>query len=192
MAEMTAPIFNDITAAEWRGLQTLLKSASSELWVTNGGLLKNQQPMFAMISGIARGISTEMNHLRLSLLDLDQEMERPALKTCELILQFEKIIADKSTENFTEHRQRDGIIFTSRLQADHLLNESSRAEAERRTSEELTCLDKLKNSPFQLDIERPGVLSTVYFREYHGLSQPLNDDCIEIEVKAIGMNNRVG
>lgn len=184
-------MFNDITPLEWKGLQTLLKSASSALWVTNGGLLKNQQPMFAMISGIARGISTEMNHLRFSLLDLDQEVEQSVSKTCDLLLQFERKIADKSTENYTEYRQRDGIIFTSRLQADHLLNESSRAEAEHQKSGELICLDKLKHTPLRLDIQSPGILSSVYFREDHELDQSLNDDCVEIEVKAIGVNSRV-
>lgn len=184
-------MFNDITEKEWKSLQTLLKSASSALWVTNGALLKSQQPMFAMISGIARGISTEMNHLRLSLLDLDQEMGQSVSKTCEILLQFERRVADESTENYTEYRQRDGIIFTSRLQADHSLNESSRAEAEHQKSGELVCLDKLKQTPLRLDIETPSILSSVYFREDHELNQPLKDDCVEIEVKAIGVNSRV-
>lgn len=191
LTEIIAPMFNDITATEWKGLQGLLRRASSVLWVTNGGLLNGREPMFAMISGIARGISTEMNHLHLSLLDLDQDIEKSVSETCELLLQFERNVADKSTERYREYRRRDGIVFTARLQADRFLNERSRAEAEYTESLELTRLDKLKHTPLQLQIENPGILSTVYFREDTELSQSLKDDCVEIEVKAIGVNNKV-
>lgn len=184
-------MFNDITATEWKGLQGLLRRARSVLWVTNGGLLNGRQPMFAMINGIARGISTEMNHLHLSLLDLDQDIEQSVSETCDLLLQFERNVANKSIERYKEYRQKDGIIFTARLQADRLLNERSRAEAESSKSFELTRLDKLKHTPLQLQIENPGILNTVYFREDTELSQSLQDDCIEIEVKAIGINNKV-
>ena len=191
MTEIYEPMFNDITATEWRGLQNILKYASSALWVTKGGLLKNQQPAFAVISGIARGISTEMNHLQLSLLDLDTEIEQSVSKTCELLLRFERRNADGSTENYTEYRQKDDIIFTSRLQADRFLNECSRTEAKHQASEELTCLDELKHTPLQLDIENPSIFSSLYFREDYGFNQSLNDDCVEIEVEAAGVNNRV-
>ena len=188
VVELERPLFLDITSAEWDGLQTCLKCARSALWVTNGSLIQGREPLFAMVSGIARGLKTEINRLRFSVLDLDRF---PGPSDLELLSQFEQRIADTSNkDDDTDFRRDDGITYVSRLMADDKLNEQSRAKADQQISIQETALKSLRSTPVQLDIDKPGVLSTLYFKHDHDFDHPLADDLVEIEVVAAGVNNK--
>ena len=73
--ELERPLFLDIFSAAWDGLQTCRKCARSALWVTNGSLMRGREPLFAMVSDIPRGLKTEVQQLRFSVLDLDRLLE---------------------------------------------------------------------------------------------------------------------
>ena len=191
LVELEVPFFLDATPTEWDDLKICLKSSSSALWVTSGSLLDGKEPVFAMISGIACGLKTEMNSLHLSLLDLDQKPKSSDLGMCDLLLRFEKRVsnvADKKDDS--EFRLKDGIIYISRLYPDHALNEQSRAKAEQQTSTQEMPIKSLRSTPLRLDIDKPAVLSTIYFRKDHEFDLPLEDDHVEIEVQTAGINNK--
>ena len=121
VVELERPLFLDIFSAEWDGLQTCLKCARSALWVTIGSLMRGMEPLFAMVSDIPRGLKTEVQQLRVSVLDLDRLLE-----PCGFALQsqFEQRIADPSKkDNDTDFRIKDGITYISRLMADDTLND---------------------------------------------------------------------
>lgn len=188
VVELERPLFLDITSAEWDGLQMCLKRAHSALWVTNGSLMRGREPLFAMVSGIARGLKTEVNRLRLSILDLDG---LPETSDLELLSRFEHRIADPSNkDDDTEFRRKNDVTYISRLIADDMLNEQSRAKADQQISTRETALKLLRSTPVQLDIDKPGVLSTIYFKPDHSFDHPLADDHVEIEVVAAGINNK--
>lgn len=191
VVEVATPLFLDATTAEWNGLQICLRSATSALWVTNGGLLKGREPLFAMISGIARGLKTEVNYLRFSVLDLDENVDAMDLKICDLLLQFEKRgSVTNNKDDDTEFRRKDGITYISRLIADERLNDQSRAKADQQISTQDTPLKYLRSTPVQLAIDRPGVLSTLHFNDDHDFTLPLANDSVEIEVQCAGVNNK--
>lgn len=186
--ELESPLFLDINPLEWSGLQTCLTSATSALWVTNGSLMDGKEPLYAMISGIARGLKTENNRLRLGILDLDKRPESPDMK---VLSDFEQRISDPShRDDDNEFRRKDGITYISRLCADDILNEESRAKADQQISTQGTALKSLRTTPIQLDIDKPGVLSTLYFKPDHSFDQTLPNDSVEIEVAAAGINNK--
>ena len=188
VVELERSLFLDITSSEWDGLQTCLKCARSALWVTNGSLMRGREPLFAMISGVARGLKTEVNRLRFSVLDLDRFPEPSDL---EMLSRFEQRIADTSNkDDDTEFRRNEGITYISRLMADDTLNEQSRAKEDQQISTRETSLKSLRSIPFQLDIDKPGVLSTLYFKPDHAFDHPVADDHVEIEVVAAGINNK--
>ncbi|KAL8669472.1 MAG: hypothetical protein Q9168_005934, partial [Polycauliona sp. 1 TL-2023] len=188
LVELEKPLFLDITSAEWSGLQTSLKCARSALWVTNGSLMTGREPQYAIISGLARGLKTENNRLRFSCLDLDQ---LPAPSGMHLLSRFEQRIADASVkDDDAEFRWKEGIIYISRVAADDTLNEQSRAKADQQISTQETPLRDLRSTPFQMAIDKPGVLSTIYFKPDHRFDRPLASDEVEIEVAAAGINNK--
>ena len=188
VVEVEKPLFLDIKSAEWDGLQTCLKCARSALWVTNGSLMRGREPLFAIISGIARGLKTENSRLRFSVLDLDR---LPEPSEFGLLCQLEQRSAYPSNKDEdTEFRRCDGILYISRLVADDTLNEQSRAKADQQISTQETPLKSLRSKPVQLDIDKPGVLSTLYFKPDHAFDHPLAEDHVEIEVKAASINNK--
>ncbi|KAL8783267.1 MAG: hypothetical protein Q9213_004743 [Squamulea squamosa] len=186
--ELESPLFLDITPAEWDGLQMCLKGAYSALWITNGNLMVGKEPLFAMISGLARGLKTEVNRLRFSILDIDH---LPGPADAELFSQMEQRIADSSRKyDDAEFRRSKNITYISRLIADNTLNEQSRAKADQQISTQEKPLKTLRSTPVQLDIDKPGVLSTIYFKPDHTFDHPLADDHVEIEVATAGVNNK--
>ena len=188
VVELERSLFLDITSAEWDGLQTCLKCAHSALWVTNGSLMRGKEPLFAMVSGIARGLKTEVSHLRFSVLDLDG---LPEYHDLEVLSRFEQRVAAASNkDDDTEFRRSDGIVYISRLMADNTLNEQSRAKADQQISTQETSLKSLRSTPVQLAIDKPSVLSTLYFKPDHAFDHPLTEDHVEIEVVAAGVNNK--
>ena len=191
LVELERPLFLDVTSTEWECLKMCFKAASSAFWVTSGGLCRGQEPLYAMISGIVRGLKTEMNSPRMSVLDLDQKSKIPDPRTCDILLKLEERVANSANrDDDTEFRLQDGIVHISRLVADEVLNEQSRANAEGQTSTQEISIKKLGSTPVRLDIDRPAVLSTLYFRKDHDFDLPLKDDHVEIKVESAGLNNK--
>ena len=167
------------------------KAASSAFWVTCGNLCKGQEPLYAMISGIARELKTEMNFLRMNVLDLDQKTKISDPRTCDILLKFEERVANSANrDDDTEFRLQDGVIYISRPVADDALNEQSRDNAEEQTSTQEISIKNLGSTPISLDIDKPAVLSTLHFRKDYGFDLLLKEDHVEIEVEGAGLNNK--
>lgn len=191
LLELEAPFLLDVTPTEWDNLQLCIKSATSALWVSNGGLLKGHQPLFAMISGVARGLKTEMGHLRFNILDLDQEPVVPDSNLYNVLLLFQQRASNTvNSDDDTEFRRKDGITYISRLVADNTMNKQLRAKKDQQISTQSTLLKTLRSTPVRLDIDKPGVLSTLHFKEDLDFTLPLADDHVEIEVECAGVNNK--
>lgn len=192
LVEADAPLFDSVTPAEWEGVQSLMKGANSVLWITNGALLSGGEPRFAMMSGIARGLRTETNALRLSTLDLDQEVYNSNDEIYESILRLERKIFTSLDEQYDiEFRRKSRVTYFSRLRADEALNTLWTANAKSQIATESVQLSKLAGTPLQVDIDQPGVLSTLYFQEDPDFHQSILDDSVQIQVKAAGVNHKV-
>ncbi|KAL4866681.1 hypothetical protein BDV12DRAFT_198902 [Aspergillus spectabilis] len=189
LVELEIPLFQRISPAEWSGLQKCVLFAQSILWVTNGSLIRGREPLFAMISGLARGLQSETTSLRFHILDLDDELCE-CIEVLKLIVEHEELAATGDLANDTEFRRKDGVTYISRLEQDDALNNNHQVQLSRKATPQHIPLAGLKSTPFRLDIEKPGVLSTVYFRPDLGYSGPIMDDEVEIEVRAVGINNK--
>jgi NADPH:quinone reductase-like Zn-dependent oxidoreductase len=190
LLEAEKPFFVDATPAEWAGFQQCVRSAQSALWVSAGDLLDGREPAFAMISGVVRGLRTEMSKLRLGSLDLENTPSALDLPIFKDIAKAESRLANGSVADDSEFRMKNGLLYISRLVADDALNTQFKDITEQALTTQETPLKELRSTPIQLDIEKPGVLSTLYFREDAEFSHPLQDDCVEIEVLFAGVNNK--
>lgn len=190
LLEIEKPFFIDITNREWKGFQTAVMSAKSALWVSTGSLLDGVDPAFAMISGIVRGLKAEMSNLRFGTLDLDTPLSPLEQPSAELIHRYEQLVYESQPGDDVEFRRKGNVTYISRLVADPILNLESRALHEKHESTEEVSLSQLSSTPIRLDIETPGVLSTLYFREDEEFVVPLRDDEVEIKVIAAGLNSK--
>ena len=193
VAEVDRPIFDDIDSLEWSRTQTLLKNADSALWVTNGGLLTGRDPRFAMISGMARGIKTEMAKLQLSVLDLDQDTAKTSAETYRLLIELARRCSLSSSKGYNmEYRQMRGITYISRVVPDEDLNAKPQFNAQASALDVSTPFNYLTDKPLQINIGSPGALQTLYFQEVDAPALSNEDlDFVEIEVKAIGLSHSV-
>lgn len=190
LLEGERPFFVDATSAEWTGFQECIKAAQSALWISSGDLLDGQEPAFAMISGVVRGLRTEMSHLRFGTLDLENKARNPNQFIYKHIADAESRISNGPRTEDSEFRMKNGILYVSRLVADGSLNAQSKAKSEQALLTQETPLKELKSVPVRLDIEKPGVLSTLFFREDEDFSLLLPEDSVEIEVECAGINNK--
>ncbi|KAF2181508.1 hypothetical protein K469DRAFT_589235 [Zopfia rhizophila CBS 207.26] len=191
LLETKKPFFFDVTPQDWRSLQVALSAAASSLWLTKGDLMMGSEPLYAMISGLMRGMKTENSSLRFSVLDLDKPVEPSDETVFQLVTELEGRVADIANANDdSEFRYKDGIIYSSRLTSDNSLNERSITVSNKQTTTEGVPLSALKNEALQLAIDKPGVLSTIYFKADPDFAGPLAADEVEIEVKFAGVNNK--
>ncbi|KAF4624420.1 hypothetical protein G7Y89_g13751 [Cudoniella acicularis] len=189
--ETEKPFFINATSEEWSALHLALSISTSSLWLTKGDLMVGKEPLHAMISGLAKGMKTENSSLRFSIIDVDKVPDDSDTKLFELVRHLEGRASDPTNLNDdSEFRYKDGILYISRLAADDALNDKSKATAFKDSVVEQTPLKDLKSTALQLAIDKPGVLSTIYFKQDPEFAKPLAADEVEIEVKFAGVNNK--
>ncbi|KMU81132.1 lovastatin nonaketide synthase [Coccidioides immitis RMSCC 3703] len=71
VAELEEPLLSSLGEAELVGIQRIISTASSLLWITQGGLLSGKEPEYAMASGLARSVKSENASLDFITIDLD-------------------------------------------------------------------------------------------------------------------------
>lgn len=77
VADLEGSLLNTVTEKEFQAIQHLTNTASSLLWVTNGGLLEGKRPEHALASGLARSVSSEQASLDFRTLDVDTDIVLP-------------------------------------------------------------------------------------------------------------------
>lgn len=98
LADFEGPLLLSLAESEFSAIQNITNSASSLLWVTNGGLLEGKRPEYAMASGLARSVTSEQASLDFRTLDFDPENVKPG--------QITKSIAQVAQLQFAK---REGI-----------------------------------------------------------------------------------
>ncbi|KAG6041353.1 Type I Iterative PKS, partial [Claviceps citrina] len=183
--ELDCSLFGKTTADLFDRLQKVLLDSGLFLWVTSGAFKKAQNPHRNMALGLARTIRSETGK-QIATLDFDAATQMNESEQALLITDtFQHLLAHQSEEAMDmEFYEEDGRIVVPRIVEDGQLN----TFIQRATR---PCMPYPQ--PFQqadrrlkLDIQRPGALDTVYFRDDE--DTPLGPDEIEIAVAATGVN----
>jgi len=189
VVEVGQPFFLNVSEQEWQAFQWAVRNGRSSLWVTTGDLMEGKEPVHGMISGLVKGIKSENSSIRFSTLDLDRIPDSSDEYLLGTVEELEARVADNTKLNDdSDFRYRAGALYISRLTADDALCEESKATANPDKALAKIPIKDLKKVPLKLAIEKPGVLSTVYFTEDPAFSKPLPPDQVEIEVKYAGLN----
>lgn len=172
--------YGDLNATEFKNLQVLAESAQAFFWLTSGDLLGKVDPNAAIVQGLGRALQTENVQLSFIVIDLDHSDARKAAKqTARVLGQFTK----ESDSIDKEYIVKDDVFHVSRLAQDTGLDkeygEIIRKEAVQEAYD--------PTAPIRLDIEKIGLLDTLYFKT-DDRSRELAADEAEVEVKSVGLN----
>lgn len=191
LADLESDFLAKINSEEFDGLKEIFRKASSLLWVTAGGLIDGSDPKAALMVGLMRAITTEMPLVKFACVDMDSDYDKTSDVTAEMILsKEEELQGDSKSESIDgEYVLKDGVFHVSRLVPDISLNERFLEQEELVSTTDLVPLEMQK--PMGIGFDQAGLLSSLYFKEDKDFSLPLNEEWIEIETRAVGLNVKV-
>jgi acyl transferase domain-containing protein/NADPH:quinone reductase-like Zn-dependent oxidoreductase len=122
LADFERPLLYTMAEKDFIRIQKIINTASSLLWVTVGGLLEGKKPEFAMVSGLARAVTSEQASLDFRIIDVD--LENVTLdQTVKSIIEIAENQAVSSEEIVDrEFCLSHGKRYISRLVRNHDLN----------------------------------------------------------------------
>ncbi|ETS86665.1 hypothetical protein PFICI_00493 [Pestalotiopsis fici W106-1] len=170
--------------------QNLVSSAASLLCLTSSGMVKGVNPDGAVVAGLLRTIATENPAGQYMSIDINAENynvdDKDLVKT--ILAQEQLLQQETSDANIdSEFVWQDGCLWVSRIVPDSGLQEFAELNRSPKNSNtELLPLDS--QGPVRAAFETPGILSSLYFKSYTELQQPLAADWIDVKVAAVGLN----
>ena len=188
--ELDSPIMATLSLEEFVAVQRLC-SAQGLLWVIQDANLETATPNTNMIPGMIRTVRNENAGIQPIILDLDGKERLSTDETSDLICKIFNATwgTHASTREVErEYMERKGGIFVPRIVED---SDASRWAIRQNgnTVLELQNFEQV-DRPLSLTIRSPGLLDSLYFEDDRDAATPLLDDCIEIRVKATGVNFR--
>ncbi|KAI0544083.1 reducing type I polyketide synthase [Xylaria curta] len=176
--EADEPLLASLSAERLNRLNQLTEAASWLIWVTKGGRLAGDRPEYGMTEGFARTIRRERAAMDLVTIDFDtnQISELRLLSLLDDVIGRQRL-AGRNGE--TEYCLSAGVLYVSRIISHKAVHQSLVPG-----SGESTTL-------YQRD--RPAVKASLknktlaFYNDTSATREPLDDDGVELHVRAIGL-----
>jgi NADPH:quinone reductase-like Zn-dependent oxidoreductase/ubiquinone/menaquinone biosynthesis C-methylase UbiE len=167
-------------------LQTLLASAGSFLWVTNGGGTSSASPDYGMVAGLCRVSRNENQAVPLVTLALDATKATPLIQSAVNIVKVFNQTASrlKNGEFESEYSEIDGLLHINRMTPINSLNE----HVFEQTAQPVRIREFGAAPSLKLSIRTLGLLDSLEFVNDPSVDEPLKPEEVLIEVQAIGVN----
>lgn len=189
LSELHQPFLTTLTPTQFSALQTLLTSVQGVLWVVRGAYYRSANPDANMVTGLSRTIRSE-TALKFATLDLDAKDPLSEADTIGAIMRVFMFVfgLDSIATDELEFMERRGVFYTPRIVHDTEMDEY----VHKQTNPSI-----LEPTPFggedralRMEISTPGALETLHFVDDPTADDALENDEVEIEVRAIGLNFR--
>ncbi|MCJ1437155.1 hypothetical protein MMC27_006540 [Xylographa pallens] len=187
--EADEPILSKITEDQFIALQGMCSAAKGILWVVRSAYYQSTMPNANLILGLARTIRSENTGVKFVTLDLEAHRTRTDTDTADTIVRLFKTVFSSNTPTnhfdmeFAEH---DGIIKVPRIVPDDEKDKFIMRETHEPVPESQPFVQDKR--PLRLKIKTPGLLDSLYFADDNRSVDPIADNMVGIDVKAIGMN----
>ncbi|CAG5139713.1 uncharacterized protein ALTATR162_LOCUS550 [Alternaria atra] len=181
--EMFAPLLTDLRDEQFEALRTIIERECRILWVTAGSQMSVTHPERGLMFGASRSLVLEYPNNILMCLDVESAMSKTSLETINTVLKHlgtVKVLGRIDNE-FVE---RNGLLHVSRVIGDEAINVAEKQSQDGPSLQDMTIHGH--ESTIRLTSERPGTLDTLVYTQVE--VPPLEDDEVEIEVVAAGMN----
>ena len=186
--ELANPLLNQMDAQAWESLRKLISLGKPLLWVTKGAQLEVTDPHNALAHGLFRVIHMEDANAKITTLDVRSST---GSATTNSIVRVLNSLRQDGPKTFVEreYAERDGIIHVHRVVPDTLVNNF---KSDEREGGDLA-LKSLHGSKaaVALRAERLGTFQSLTWCETDRDQNTLEEDKVEIEIKAVGVNFKV-
>jgi NADPH:quinone reductase-like Zn-dependent oxidoreductase len=187
------PILLDPSLEVFESIKLLLTTCRYLLWISfQGDDHVQATSMKALVTGVARVMRRENEGVRFITLDIQQSLIGDLSNVVTAITKvadacfWPKCQADCSSE--FEYTYSDSKLLVPRVHADTQFNDwIDRANGQTRLE---TCPYQQAHRPLKLEVESPGLLSSLRFVHDSTPSLPLGSDEIQLEARAYGVNFR--
>lgn len=174
--DLEGPFFHELDEPRFKAFQNLLSQVqdSGILWLTSVYQVGCRDPRYAMVSGIARVLRTEMS-LDFATLELEDFDVANIRVVPSVVREFQRRISEADVSPTSEWAHVGGKALISRY---HYIG----------VAEELKDRSN-KLAVRKLEQHRPGLADSLYWKP---VSAPgLADDEVQVDVRAVGLNFKV-
>ncbi|KAJ4355154.1 hypothetical protein N0V95_003176 [Ascochyta clinopodiicola] len=187
LTELDTPLLSTLSAPQFAALKTMLTSAEGVLWVVRSAYHGSKNPDANMVSGLSRTLRSEGTLAKFITLDLDAGEHLNSLETVSNITRvLQMTLGAQNETKETEFRVKDGRLLTPRIINDDELNGYIHEQVHPAATELASFCDTER--PLRASITAPGAAETLVFDDDNRLQQPLPEDHVDIQIKAIGLN----
>ncbi|KAK1595137.1 beta-ketoacyl synthase domain-containing protein [Colletotrichum navitas] len=185
LAEWESPVLFDLTDKNWERLRQVILGSAGTLWITGGAAMDCQEPLKSLMVGLSRAIRNEDAGVRLATLDLETPSSINFDDAAKNVLRV--ALSHSRSDGFDgEYAARGRTVYVPRVERTLDVDASLR-KYEAKGRPELVSF-KGCGRPLKLTIKTPGLLDTFRWEEDEVYYEPLPEDWIEVEVKAVGLN----
>ncbi|KXS98395.1 hypothetical protein AC578_4687 [Pseudocercospora eumusae] len=185
LIELERATLSEMTPTVLAGLQRLIRTCTSAVWVTNAGTLRGEAPDKCLVTGLVKSMTIEEPSFRVATIDFDPDtLESTVMQAAHHIYELEvKFSADPDTEEDHNFVEQGGVLHISR----NIIDDRENLDFRRLSKPELqleTCTSGKKAI-----FGRVGDLKTVYWDwiEPHTLAQ----DQVLVEARSFGIDEFV-
>lgn len=186
--ELLKPVLKDMPETQWDAFKELVSGAKPVVWVTKGAQTTSvTDPDNALVQGLFRVVRNEIPDAKLVTLDVQSAL-CPA--TDFAIDQVLRKVQAASHDGETEYAERDGVVVIQRVIPDIKLNNFKTAE--HKGLEPVVKGLHATEAQVRIQAEKVGTLESLAWCETAVGEVPIEPGMVEIEVKAVGVNFKVG
>ncbi|KAL2142027.1 hypothetical protein VTI28DRAFT_1717 [Corynascus sepedonium] len=195
LGEAGRPLLNNLSdTAALNGVRTMLTTSKGVLWVTRGGAVECTDPDMALANGFLRVIRNE--YVGRSLVTLDLDAKNPLWSESD-VSAIAHVMVDgvgsrqgPSDSEENEFALRDGLVLVPRIYKDAPLNKMLSPDAAEPDHIAESALFQ-DGRPLSLKVGMPGFLDSLVFDDHERYEEwYLEEDAVEIEPRAYGVNSR--
>ncbi|KAH7398011.1 putative polyketide synthase [Cadophora sp. MPI-SDFR-AT-0126] len=192
LEELQQSVLRNPNAAKFEALKSNFLRSAGVLWVTRGAMLESNSPDSSLVTGMTRTIRTEKGDTMLVNLDLGLEKTHSADQDARAIVSIWKnnfyVGSAENIDLDVEYAVRDETILIPRVVEDADLTNLVVTSLGKSVPEEQPFFQEIRY--LRAEIKTPGFLDSLQFVDDERISGDLQDDHVQIDVKAAGLNFR--
>ncbi|EKG10605.1 Beta-ketoacyl synthase [Macrophomina phaseolina MS6] len=188
LLEIDGSLLSNVKESEFSAVKQMSLEARLVLWVNGDASPVDGDPEADIALGFGRTVCSErgdQNFVNLSL-------ERPTMRLdpcVESILRvFRNITRSLGSAHENEYSEKDGIIQIPRVVPSPYINDLVTARSHQPDEQTYSVGSNGRKPRFHLSIETPGLLDTLYYIEDQDEHSILEEEYVEIEVRATSLN----
>ena len=189
LSELSQSILSNPSSSDFDSLKTVLTQSNGALWVSRGAALDSDSPDTNMISGLVRTVRQESSTTIVTL-DLDNTSSLDATAGAEIITRVFQTNFDANCKGEIdfEYAERNGFVMVPRVFEDKAFNEFISTTVGGPVLEEQPFVQS--GRCLTVEMGTAGQLDSFRFVDDEAILAELPEECVDIEVKAVGINSR--